>query len=212
MTITKRLALMLQAIVCLIVFLTTIGSAQQQERLIDKQSWPSEPIKIVRLKTKDRPVELGKKFSEEDDWLKGLTVTVENISNKAIARIEIDLTFPRAEGGSPPEIPILVTQIGYGKDPADVSADEVLKLVLAGESVDIKIPEANLPFINKGLKELGYPEKAKHAQLIVQTVTFSDGSEWAAGEMFYPDPNNPKQKLNPRFPAKVSTNKYSEGI
>ncbi len=103
-----------------IVFLPAIGFAQGQERVIDKISWRAEPIKVVKLKTKGKPIELGKKFSEEDDWLKGLTATVQNVSNKAIARIELDLAFPRPQGSSE-EIPTYMAPMVYGQDPSDPS-------------------------------------------------------------------------------------------
>src|SRR5437764_11139845 len=57
--------------------------SQAQQRLIEKVSWRTEPIKIVRVTNKRSQIELGKKFSQEDDWLNGLTVTVKNDSNKA---------------------------------------------------------------------------------------------------------------------------------
>ncbi|MFN2510189.1 MAG: hypothetical protein ABR568_01950 [Pyrinomonadaceae bacterium] len=101
-----------------IVFLPAIGFAQGQVRVIDKISWRTEPIKILNLRTKNKAVELGKKFSEEDDWLKGLTVTVENVSEKHISRIELDLSFPRPQGSSE-EIPTYTVKLIYGRDPSD---------------------------------------------------------------------------------------------
>jgi hypothetical protein len=94
----RELASLFPTLMCLIVILPSIAFAQGQDRLIDKMSWPKEPIKILKLRTKGKAIELGKKFAEEDDWLKGLTVTVENVSDKAIARIEINLAFPQQKG------------------------------------------------------------------------------------------------------------------
>src|SRR5205823_834494 len=126
----------------------------------------------LKLKTKGKPIEWGKKFFEDDDWLKGLTVTVQNVSNKAIARIELDLTFPRPPGTAE-EIPTYAVPINYGKDPAD-SGPELLRLLLHGESVDIGLIEANFYLIKTDLERLGYPEKITHAQIRVDSVTFSD--------------------------------------
>lgn len=182
-----------------IVFIPAIGFAQGQERIIDKISWRTEPIKILKLRTKDKAIELGKKFSEEDDWLKGLTVTVENVSNKLISRIELNLSFPRPEGSSE-EIPTYTVRMIYGREPSDTSEAEAQKQVLPGESVDVKLLEVNLPFIKEDLEKLGYPEKITRAQIMVDTVTFSDGAMWGGDEMLYPDPTNPKEKINPKFP------------
>lgn len=190
----------LPELITLIMFLPIIGFTQGQERMVDKISWRTEPIKIVNLKTKGKPIELGKNFVEEDDWLKGLTVTVKNVSDKVIARIEIDLAFPRPGGGTK-EKPNYVVSMIYGLDPAEASA-EALKLVQPGASVDVKLLEVNLPFIKTDLKGLGYPEKITQAQLRVEYVTFIDGTMWAGdGDVLYPDPNNPKRKINPKLPT-----------
>jgi hypothetical protein len=181
-----------------IILLQIIGQAQKQERMIDKTSWRTEPIKILKIKTKGRLIELGKNFEEDDDWLKGLTVTVQNISDKVIARIELKLAFPLSGGGTDKR-PTYGLSMIYGLDPADTGA-EMLELVQPGESVDMKLPDVNLPFIKTDLKNLGYPEKIAHARIRVEYVTFVDGSMWAGdGDILYPDSTNPKRKVNPKL-------------
>jgi hypothetical protein len=178
------------------MFLPLVGFAQESERVIERVPWRTEPIKVLKLRTKNKEVEPGKKFSEADDWLVGLTATVQNTSNKAIARIELTLAFPPPKGSSP-EKPTLVVPMTYGKEPASVSPSEDLKLILPGESVEIKLRESNLPGIKEDLEKLGYGQTAKHAQIFVDSATFVDGSEWRGDEILYPNPNNPKQKINP---------------
>jgi len=185
-------------LLCVIMLLQIAGHAQKQERMIDKMSWRSEPIRILQLKTRGRAIELGKNFEEEDDWLKGLTVTVKNVSDKVIARIEIEVAFPRPGGGTQ-EKPTFVTSMLYGLDPAEPGAEKV-KLILPGESVDVKLLEVNLPLIKSALKDLGYPERITHAQIKVESVTFIDGSMWSGDDIFYPDPSDPKRKINPILP------------
>jgi hypothetical protein len=181
-----------------IMTLPAIVSAQEQERHIEKLSWRTEPIKILTLKTKNKTVELDKKFSEEDDWLRGFTVSVQNVFDKAIAHIELSLFFPPPKG-SAPDKPTLVVPMIYGKDPALISPSEVPELVLPGESVDIKLLEENLPGIKEDMENLGYGRMIKQAQIMVRSVTFVDGSEWRGDQILYPDPNNPKKKINPKY-------------
>ena len=185
-------------LITIIAFLSAFAFGQGQERLIDKMSWRTEPIKILKLETKGKQIELGKKFIEDDDWLKGLTITVKNVSDKAIARIELHLEFLRPEG-TPEDISTYVASMGYGRDPADEGA-EPLKLVQPGEIVDVKLLEINLPFIRSDLKTLGYPDKITRVQLRVEYITFVDGSMWSGDDILYPDPANPRRKNNPRSP------------
>ncbi len=194
LNVNKKFLLMASVI----MFLPEPGFAQGQERKIDKLSWRNEPIKILKLKTKDYPIELGKKFIEEDDWLKGLTVTVENVTSKVISRIELDLAFPRPEGFSE-DVPTFVISMIYGLDPSEASDAEKQKYVLPGHTVDVKLLEVNLPSIVSALQGLGYPKKTTHAQITVNSVTFIDGSMWAGDEILYPDPNDPLRKVNPKY-------------
>src|SRR6185295_5127078 len=79
------------------------------------------------------------------------------------------------------------------KQPADVSPNEVLKVVLPGETVEVKLRDQSVSIINEDLEKLGYEQPFKHAQLMVRSVTFVDGSDWAGDEILYPNQNNPKQ-------------------
>src|SRR5215203_184776 len=143
----------------------------QQQRLIDKVSWRTEPVKVVRIKNDRKQIELGKKFSDEGDWLKGLTVTVESVSNKAIARVEIDLAFPRPVGTSE-DIPTFVLSMAYGKEPSDNSDAPSQRPITLGERADIKLMDANLPVIKEVLQREGYANEVTHVQVSLNSVTF----------------------------------------
>jgi hypothetical protein len=191
-----------------IMLLSMIGFSQKPQRSIDKMSWRSEPVRIVELKAKNKTIQLQKQFvDDDDDWLNGLTVTVQNVSEKAVARIDLHLSFPRVGGGTE-EKPNYGLSMAYGLDPADPSADE-LKLVQSGEIVDVKLPDANLIFIAEDLKSLGYPKKIRRAQISIEFVTFADGTVWAGdGVLLYPDPRNPKRKINPMLSIKTGPGTY----
>ena len=60
--------------------------------------------------------------------------------------------------------------------------------------------DVNLPFIKIDLEKLGYPDRVTRAEIRVDSVTFSDGSMWIGDEMLYPEPADPRQKHNPKFP------------
>lgn len=62
--------------------------------------------------------------------------------------------------------------------------------------------KTNLPIIKQGLSALGYPDDVSRVSLMLNSVTFVDGSMWAGDEILYPDPKNPKDKINPRTQAR----------
>ena len=187
----------------LIVFLPVIALAQAPQRVVEKLSWRSEPIKIQKVRTNGTTIELGKRFPQEKNWLKGLTLSVQNVSNQAIARIEINLAFPRPPNTAD-DIPTYVVRLMYGLDPSD-GYSETQRPVLPGDSVDVVLPEVNLPLMKEDLASLGYPQEITHARLTVNLVTFMDGSTWAGDQTLYPDPNNPNKKINPRLQTEPPT-------
>src|SRR5262245_2337008 len=98
--------------------LQTTAFSQSLQRTVDKLSWRTEPVRMQKVKANGANVELGKGFKGEKDWLNGLTVSVQNVSNKAIARIEINLAFPR-EADASPDASTYVVRLVYGLDPSD---------------------------------------------------------------------------------------------
>ncbi len=170
--------------------------AQQEERSINKLSWRTEPVKIVKIKSKNKTLELGLTFVSDDDWLNGLTITAENIANQAIARIELELAFPPT-GRSSPEKPTVVVPMIFGRDPLFDSSETTLDLVVPGERVDIKLLDSSLVGLKEDLEKLGDGRKIKNVQIRVRSVIFADESEWIGDEILYPDPANPKRRINP---------------
>ena len=171
-----------------------LADAQSRQRVVEKISWQTEPVRIEQITANGSVIEVGQKFQQEQDWFSDLTVSVKNISNKAIARIEINVSFPRDASASD-DVPRLVIPILHGADPAD--AKDQLPL-LPGETAELHMLKANLPIIKQGLSTLGYPDDVSRVSLMLNTVTFVDGSMWAGDEILYPDPKNPKDKVNPR--------------
>ena len=176
--------------------------AQGDERTLEKLSWRFEPVEIIALTTKGQAREFGRRFQDEEDWLTGLTVVARNITDQSIARIEIELIFPRPEGRE------FVSFIRYGKDPADASAAYVSQ-IQPGETAEVQIHPVNVPIIRTKLLGLGYPSKVQTAQLRIREVTFADGTMWSGDFILSPDLTDPDRKINPREVTKPYARKKS---
>src|SRR5262249_55621423 len=171
--------------------------AQSPPRVVEKISWRTEPVRMEKITARGTVVELGRTFQQEKDWFSDLTVSVKNISNKAIARIEINVSFPHDTQVSA-DVPMLVIPLLHGLDPADAK-DQIP--LLPGETTELHMLKSNLPIITQGLAKLGYPQDVSRVSLMLNSVTFVDGSMWAGDEILYPDPKNPRDKINPRTQA-----------
>jgi hypothetical protein len=184
-------------IAALILLCQATTSAQSLQRIVDKLSWQTEPVKMQKVTSNGTNINLGQRFRAEKDWLNGFAVSVQNTSNKAIARIEINLAFPRP-ANAPADLSTYVVPLIYGVDPAE-STSESQTLLSPGGTVEVKLPQANLSAIKEDLATLQYSGEVTRVRLTLNSVTFSDGSMWAGDEILYPDPANPKQKINPRL-------------
>lgn len=173
-----------------------LATAQTLPRVIDKMSWRTEPIKIENITTNGNVVELGKRFPGDKDWLKGLTIRVKNVSEKAIAHIQIDLAFPR---NVPEDVPKYYMPLLYGLDPLDYRDSETPAILLPGEMAELRLPDVNLPVIHRDLADLGYPENVTHVRLSIADVIFLDRLMWTGDDIVFPDPANPKRWTKPEF-------------
>src|SRR5229473_666319 len=85
--LAKLLCACVLASLCVVVLLFQLTASSQQmdlrERKVDdKYSYKDCPIKIVGVETGKRKIVLGQPFSDDDDWMKGLRVKIENTSDK----------------------------------------------------------------------------------------------------------------------------------
>lgn len=171
-------------------------TAQTLPRVIDKMTWRTEPIKIQKITTNGAVVELGKKFPSDNDWLKGLTILVKNVSDKAIARIELHLDFPR---NVPEDVPMYHMPLVYGLDPLDYPDSGNPPILLPGETGELRLPDVNWPVIKKDLADLGYPQPVTRARLRLDFVLFLDRLMWGSDEILHPEITNPRSWSRPEF-------------
>src|SRR5207253_931387 len=64
---------------------------QDQERFLEKYVHRNEPLRIKAIKGKKGTINISKKFLDDDDWLKSLSFSLENISDKNIKHAVIDI-------------------------------------------------------------------------------------------------------------------------
>ncbi|HZH31183.1 MAG TPA: hypothetical protein VEY11_10505 [Pyrinomonadaceae bacterium] len=171
-------------------------TTQEKERSITKESWRTEPVKIKVIKVKGKPVGFNQKFAEGDDWLKGITINVENISKKPILYIRVEILFRRPQGVKNSEqTPNYLHPLFYGEipPPGELTHSDGRKQLMPGESVDLALPENEHLSIKTTLEYLGYPAELTKVTLAIGDVVFDDGTKWSGDFILHRDPNNPNK-------------------
>jgi ubiquitin C-terminal hydrolase len=73
----------------------TAAGQQTKQRLITRlPEEQNEPILITNIRVHDRSVAFGEKFDAAEDWLRHLSMSVKNQSDKVILFASIQLQFP----------------------------------------------------------------------------------------------------------------------
>lgn len=168
---------------------STQAVEQAQERTIKQKSWGNEPVKVSKLKIKQKPVGFNQRFLSEDDWLKGMTVSLRNITDKTILFIALRVAVPITKT-SVPEYEAAYN-LYYGTDGRSPGAPAMpSKPILPGETVDIVLSEEDFNSINKLVNAENTSERIMQANVLIETVLFSDDTEWHVGNMFRKDPKD----------------------
>lgn len=191
--------------VALLLLCTGLSSSitrapQQQDRVVDKLSFRREPVKIKQIKTKHRKAQIGETFAEDDQWLEGFTVTVDNNSGKTITSLRVDLTFLRPPNHEAAREPAFSHSLRFNPDPffPEYGLRDKSKSMKPGESIDLSLPGEEYQQIKVFLRELKYPQSIERIELTVVTVGFEDGTIWHAGTIFYRDPDEPGKFIKER--------------
>lgn len=172
------------------------------ERLLKKGVHRKPVTEIVSLKVKGVPAAFGRKITADDDWLKGLTVTVSNASSKPIVHLELEIELfggndAEAANGKPPFIFSLSYGDYRGTDPGgEPDTAPTPQPVEPGSTLDLTLTDEEYESLLRTLSAASYPLTFKHAELAVTDIIFADGSRWYKGMTLRRDPANPAKWLN----------------
>lgn len=172
----------------------TPGQDQSEERVVNKKSDFSPPMDITLAKTRKGPIKFNRKFLEDDDWFKGLTVSIANTSGKTVTFISVEISFNRPEKQSE-ELGAL-WHLDYGDNPFRYQSESAMpplrvKPVFPGDTVEISLTDDDLDQLKFFLKEPKYPASIKVIELRITDLGFSDGTAWNAGRINRRDSNSP---------------------
>lgn len=174
---------------------TELPALQEQERMIMKKTDFNPPVRIKAIKAKGRSVALDAKFVDDDDWLKGLTVRLDNSSGKSLSSVRIEVYFHRPEDQA--QDPPAIWYLDYGDYPFHYKTEEEIppsrvKRVLAGESVEVRLSDSDFNDMERFLKSTRYSSGTNAIELRITNIGFSDGTVWSGGRIFRRDPESPR--------------------
>jgi hypothetical protein len=194
---------------------STVASKSPQgegKKLLKKGLHRNPVTEIVNLKVKGMPVGFGEKLNAGDEWLKGLTVNVRNISSKPIIYLELQIElFGGKEDAEATGKPPFVYPLSYGDYHADPSQVPAAQAVAPGGTLNITLTDDEYLSLVSSLSAAAYPLSIAHAQLTVADVIFADGTRWYKGLLLQRNPKNPAKWLRTRDVGKADKRQNEAG-
>ncbi len=167
-------------------------SINKIDRVIVKRSDWDPPVKISKIKTRKGVIESNKPYKDDDDWLKGLTINLDNDSGKELTYISLDIFFRRPDNQA--DKPPGVWSLEYGEDPFRYTTGEPVppirvKPIKDGESFVITLSDHNFYRMIAFLDDIKY-SVFNVIEVRVSVIGFSDGTAWT-GQMMQRNPASP---------------------
>lgn len=169
------------------------------EKILKKREHPNPVTDLINVRVKGVPVAFGRKIGGGDEWLKGITVGVKNISTKPIVYFELQIRLfgensDEEATGKPPFIfPLAYGDYDYTDSSQLPTPASLYQAIAPGQSVDIALTDEAYDSLIATLSAAAYPLTLKHAELSVADVIFADGTRWYKSLLLQRDLNNPKK-------------------
>jgi hypothetical protein len=177
---------------------TTIA-AQDEEKSLDINRYPNEPLELIDLKigensVKERIKSKAKdnngrlvldnvKFKEKNDWFKDLKVRLRNVSGKPIYALDVDLLFKD-----------LNLQVGFAVSVKESQTKNLKQQPLRpGEEIDLRVDDGSLKQMLAYMYKNGIDANQSTLRLAVNGVSFGDDFGWRKGVLMRRDPTNPRK-------------------
>jgi hypothetical protein len=170
----------------------SVSINETQDRVIVKKSDFDPPVKISKVKTRKGVIESDKPYPDDDDWLKGLTVRLDNDSSKDVTYINVEVLFRRPDNQA--HKPPGVWPLEYGENPFKYTTGEPvppvnIKPIKHGETLEITLSDHDFDRVKTFLREIQY-SVLNGIEVRVIVIGFGDGTAWT-GRMMRRDPGSP---------------------
>ncbi|HEX8161282.1 MAG TPA: hypothetical protein VF538_05385 [Pyrinomonadaceae bacterium] len=148
------------------------------------------PVEIVAVKLNGGDLRPGEKTPGDDDWLRGVSFTLKNISDKPISYVAVGLQFPQSQG-------FVAYLLGYGVDfsRGEHRRESSPPPIQPGGTVDLVLTKDRYPVFLSILARGGAPRSFDVAPYYVDRICFEGEPDiiWEAGLLKRRDPARPTE-------------------
>jgi hypothetical protein len=161
---------------------------QHEEMEIIFLSSSKLPVRLASISADGGAIELGVPFERPNlDWLRGMTIGIDNTSNKTMTFVEVELVFRPRKGSA--DLPA-AWSLRIGPDPFSTSTNTPAKPIASpGDRVTLTVSDSQYENIQLFLNQIGLSGQVNRIEIQVLKLGFADGTAWN-GRMYRRDPTN----------------------
>jgi hypothetical protein len=154
----------------------------------------NQPIQFDKVKIAGKLIELKanseskEDFDGDDDWMRGLTVSFKNTSDKNIVYVSLVLMFPETTSAGP----VMGFPLQFGRKPENADDKNYEGVLKPGEETEIVLTDDKHEHMQTFLKSRSF-NKMSEVRLFLGSVVFDDDIQWFGGDLMRRDPKNPRQ-------------------
>jgi hypothetical protein len=182
MSVSPRTSARLALVIAL---LAAASLSVQAQEIKDRQLLPAYdfakvqmPVKIVSIELAGKTIAPGEPIKGDDNWLRGISFTLENVSDQPIAYVDIGFKFPLPNG-------FVVYNLNYGVDmargePRRAGSPPAIE---PGQTVELVLNDRRYESFLNVLSQANAPSKFETASFYVETVCFEGQPDviWQGG-------------------------------
>jgi hypothetical protein len=172
---------------------------QDEEKSLDINRYPKEPLELVDLKIRENSVkdkiksklkdnanqsrEDNVKFKEKNDWFKNVKIRLRNISGRPIYGLDVTLLF------TAPNL-----RVGFRASVKESQTRDLKHRPLQpGEEIDLGVEDGTLGQMLTYMYQNGVDANQSTVRLAVEGVSFGDDFGWRKGTLMHRNPDDPKK-------------------
>lgn len=128
------------------------------------------PVEIASIRLAGKEVRPGEKITGDDNWLRGVTFTVKNVSDEPLSYVNIGFRFPLPNGF------VVVSAFTYGFDPSSGAfrKESLPPAIEPGKSVDLVLTKERYDTFLHVLTQANAPHSFETAPYFVMRVCFEN--------------------------------------
>ncbi|MEW6737589.1 MAG: hypothetical protein AB1489_40280 [Acidobacteriota bacterium] len=198
--ISKSAIILMIVVAFLYIGIGSVSAGQTRPSKLQRHEFKNEPVRIIK-----------ESVGEGEEWLRSITIEVENISGRSIYFLQIDLVI---EGLKEDPLALPLTYGGYKSQNSIVArsfwrkpVDGDVEPIPPNGRVQLQLSQAMYDSMVSIVQPTNPLPKINQVTIVIRHANYGDGSGWDSGLLYSPQPGGSEQQIEqPKVKSKIAPN------